>query len=205
MYNLPTQNNVDGFTIEGMTNKYEFDAERLNKRMRDRRVDVGTLAYLTKQKGRAVSTDMIYKLQKNERPNVSAEILAALADALECSVEYLVGRTDKAAPISKQDIPADFLMLWNIYERLDDFQRFQLITQARLIDDDLQSIVYDASIEMIYRQLAKAATKEGMEQAVAALETARAAARNRDWGTVTRFLSDYRHLIEDERKQTENN
>lgn len=41
-----------------------------------------------------ISVAQVYRLEKGERPNVSAVVLTKLALALESSVEYLLGVTD---------------------------------------------------------------------------------------------------------------
>lgn len=46
-----------------------------------------------------VSHSYIYKLEHNERPNVAGVVLARLADALDTTTDYLLGRTPDPAPV----------------------------------------------------------------------------------------------------------
>lgn len=55
-----------------------------------------SLGYLETQSG--VSKSQISLMSRNERPNVSAAILAKLAIALGCTVDYLLGLTDDPRP-----------------------------------------------------------------------------------------------------------
>lgn len=67
--------------------------ERINRLMELRGWGPGELEY---QSG--VNYDTIYKLRIHKRPRTSAEVLAKLAQALGCSVDYLVGLTDSPLP-----------------------------------------------------------------------------------------------------------
>lgn len=56
-------------------------------------LDPGQLAYKA-----GIDTSYVHRLERGERPNVSGEILARVADALHTSVDYLLGRTGDSAP-----------------------------------------------------------------------------------------------------------
>ncbi len=66
---------------------------RIRSLREDRGWEAGQLGYKAE-----VSTSMIYKLETNERPNVSGVILDRLATALGTSVDYLMGRTNDPRP-----------------------------------------------------------------------------------------------------------
>ena len=70
-----------------------MNVERINLLMTLRGLGPGELAYLS-----GVGYDTIYKIRQNERPRTSAEILGKLAQALGCSVDYLLTLTDVPAP-----------------------------------------------------------------------------------------------------------
>lgn len=72
-----------------------FRQDRLNELMARRKLMPGQLKIKS-----GVSQPMIHRLQNGERQNVSAVIVAQLAQALGCSVEYLVGITDDPSPKS---------------------------------------------------------------------------------------------------------
>jgi transcriptional regulator with XRE-family HTH domain len=56
-------------------------------------LEAGQLAYKAK-----VDRSYIFYLERNERPNVSGVILGRIADALNTSVDYLLGRTNDPGP-----------------------------------------------------------------------------------------------------------
>lgn len=56
-------------------------------------LEAGQLAYKAH-----VDKSYIHYLERNERPNVSGVILGRIADALNTSVDYLLGRTNSPAP-----------------------------------------------------------------------------------------------------------
>lgn len=62
-----------------------FRGDRLNQLMEKKKLNAGQLEYMT-----GVSQSMIWNLQNDLRPNVSAIIVAKLADALECDIEFLL-------------------------------------------------------------------------------------------------------------------
>ncbi len=72
-------------------------AAALSKRLRELREQRGwsisTLASLS-----GVSVSQLYRLEKGERPRVAAVTLARIAQALETSVDYLLGLTDNSKP-----------------------------------------------------------------------------------------------------------
>lgn len=70
-----------------------FDVDRLGKLMELRGWKPGQLEY---QSG--VKYDTIYKIQSSTRPGTSGAIIAKLAKALGCSVDYLVRMTDDPTP-----------------------------------------------------------------------------------------------------------
>jgi hypothetical protein len=42
----------------------------------------------------------VYRIEEGERPNTSAIVVAAIADALNTSTDYLLGRTNDPAPLA---------------------------------------------------------------------------------------------------------
>lgn len=63
-------------------------------------LEIGQLAYKT-----GVSKAHLYRIEGDERPNVSAVVLERISVALDTSVDYLVGRTDNPAPPLSADAP----------------------------------------------------------------------------------------------------
>jgi transcriptional regulator with XRE-family HTH domain len=78
-----------------LMNTVKFRGDRLATMMEKRNLKPGQLEYMAE-----VSQPMISLLLSEQRPNVSAVIVARLADALGCSVEYLVGLTDDPSPVA---------------------------------------------------------------------------------------------------------
>jgi transcriptional regulator with XRE-family HTH domain len=84
-----------------------FRTDRLKLMMEKRNLKPGQLEYLS-----GVSQPMISLLLKDSRPNVSVIIVAKLAGALGCSVDYLVGLTEDYRPLPM-----------NLTDALDDLVR----------------------------------------------------------------------------------
>jgi len=68
--------------------------QRVKSLREERDLDVGQLSYKSK-----VSVSMIHRLEAGDRPNTSGVILARLADALDTSTDYLLGRTNDPSPL----------------------------------------------------------------------------------------------------------
>jgi transcriptional regulator with XRE-family HTH domain len=66
-----------------------FDGARLQAVRNRRKLSVSDVGRLS-----GVSARHIWRLEKNQRPNVSAVTLACIARALEVDMEYLVGLSD---------------------------------------------------------------------------------------------------------------
>ena len=67
---------------------------RLRSLREHRGLEVGQVAY---KSGVHIST--IHKIEADDRPNTSGVILARLADALDTSTDYLLGRTNDPSPL----------------------------------------------------------------------------------------------------------
>lgn len=75
----------------------QFRSDRLKTLMEKRdNLTNGQLEYMS-----GVSSTMIWNLQNGNRPNVSAVIVAKIAEALDCSVYYLLGLTDDPRPLNQ--------------------------------------------------------------------------------------------------------
>lgn len=115
------------------------------KSLREHRgLDVGQLAYKS-----GVSAGYIYKLESNERPNVSGVILADLARALGTTVDYLLGRTNDPRPTPRSTSDVDFahlLRLQRIAERVARLpeERQQVVMDALLTLLDVEDTLQDA-------------------------------------------------------------
>jgi len=112
--------------------------------MSAKKVGPGELAYLS-----GVSYDYIYKIRKGQAKNVSAIMLAKIANALDTSVDYLLGLTDDPTPPQREDtgaraLPPDLLPLCERLSRLPEDERKNIIdivmrivefTEAHVEDD----------------------------------------------------------------------
>lgn len=103
-----------------------FRPDRLRFMMEKRKLTPGQLHYLTN-----ISQPTISLLMNGERPNVSAVFVAKLADALNCSMEYLVGLSDDYTPnsITLTDALAELLV---IARGLPSFRQDDLLSQAKM-------------------------------------------------------------------------
>jgi transcriptional regulator with XRE-family HTH domain len=70
-----------------------FDGARLQAVRRRRRLSVDEVGQMS-----GVSARHIWRLEANQRPNVSAVTLACIARVLEVDMEYLVGLNDSPRP-----------------------------------------------------------------------------------------------------------
>jgi transcriptional regulator with XRE-family HTH domain len=70
-----------------------FDGARLQAVRKRRRLSVSEVGQIS-----GVSARHIWRLEANQRPNVSAVTLACIARALEVDMEYLVGLSDSPQP-----------------------------------------------------------------------------------------------------------
>lgn len=75
------------------------NVDRINQLMQKRRWGPGELSY---QSG--VNYETLYKLRSGQRPRMSADLLGKLAQALNCSVDYLLGMTDNEAPYAADQV-----------------------------------------------------------------------------------------------------
>jgi transcriptional regulator with XRE-family HTH domain len=67
-----------------------------------RNLEPGVLAYKA-----GVSTAHIYRLESDRRPNASAVVVGKIADALDTTVEYLIGLTDDPSPLRPSTLELD--------------------------------------------------------------------------------------------------
>jgi transcriptional regulator with XRE-family HTH domain len=92
-----------------------------------KKLNAGQLEYMT-----GVSQSMIWNLQNDKRPNVSAVIVAKLAEALECSIEFLLDVSPQAlaegkAPYNVAHLDEKQRAILDFFESLsDDEQEFVL-------------------------------------------------------------------------------
>ena len=66
---------------------------RIRSLREDLDLDVGQLAYKA-----GIHPSTIHKIEAGERPNTSGVILAGIADALQTTTDYLLGRTNYPGP-----------------------------------------------------------------------------------------------------------
>ena len=76
----------------------------------------------------------------NSKMGLSAKILYDIADCLNCSVDYLLGRTDEAGsptPSDRQirqlDLSGNELTIVKLFEKLSETQQGELIGRAKLM------------------------------------------------------------------------
>lgn len=111
----------------GMTGEeLEFRIDRLDRLMEKRGLGPGELAYLS-----GISYNMIYKMRKGERPNISAILAVRLARALNTTVEFLID-----VPQNKdENVLAEEKAPYNV-AHLDDNQRAILEFFESLSEDE---------------------------------------------------------------------
>ena len=110
---------------------------RIRALREDRGWDAGVLAYKT-----GVSASYIYKLETGGRANASADILGRMADALETTIEYLIGATNDPAPLAARTLDVDLSP-----EHLLRLQRF--VERVARLPQERQQVVMDALMTLL--------------------------------------------------------
>lgn len=77
----------------------------------------------------------ISRLESGKSPSVSAAVLGQIADALETSVDFLMGRTDSPAITPTPNDPSfatpEFHRLKNLWSRLGERERNAILAMAK--------------------------------------------------------------------------
>ena len=81
-----------------------MDMEGFGKRLRERRQQRGLTQMALATRTGIIQGD-ISLLERGKKPALWAETLARFAVALECSLDYLVGRTDDPNPVPSKPPP----------------------------------------------------------------------------------------------------
>jgi DNA-binding Xre family transcriptional regulator len=123
-----------------MERKPVFKSNRMNELMEKRDLDPGKIEYLAD-----ISRSQVWYLQKGEKPNVSAVIVARIARILNCSVDYLMDLTDDPTPVNNRNLPQDFIELWEVYQSLDEIDRQRLLVQVHLLNGDMAQVAQVAA------------------------------------------------------------
>lgn len=109
----------------------ELRIDRLDRLMDQRGLGPGELAYLS-----GISYNMIYKMRKGERPNLSAILAVKLARALNTTVEFLVD----VPPSGDENVLAEERAPYNV-AHLDDNQRAILEFFESLSEDEQEFVL----------------------------------------------------------------
>lgn len=104
---------------------YQFRHDRLEELMKKRGLNDGQLAYMA-----GMSKSMIFYLRSGERPNVSAVNAAKIAEALGCSVDYLLGLSDDPLP-SRLELGEVGIELLTIAKTLPESRQRDLLLIAQ--------------------------------------------------------------------------
>ena len=81
-----------------------MDMDALGKRLRDRREQVGLSQAEVSRRTGIIQRDMS-RLEHGIKPALWADTLLRLAEALKCTTDYLLGRTDDPTPARKRPRP----------------------------------------------------------------------------------------------------
>lgn len=98
----------ESITIGGMPNKTIVNLLRLKELMREKGWKAGELATYS-----GVKYDTVYSLVTGRRPNSNVATVKQIADALDVSVDYLLGLSDERMP-SGEVMPAELRRLLSI-------------------------------------------------------------------------------------------
>jgi hypothetical protein len=117
-----------------MKREPRVDVKRLEKLIQDRGLEIGQVGYLA-----GVDYNTLYKIRNHNRPRTSAEIVGRLAQALNCSTDYLIGLTDNPLPYSSQPMGSFAQELLMVSGRLSaKRQRELLIIANSLVQAELE-------------------------------------------------------------------
>jgi len=100
----------------------EIRVNRLKGLIDQHGLGVGQVAYRT-----SISAAHIYRILAGERPNPSAAILGALAQALDTTTDYLLGLTDNPLPSAESAALRSQLE----YELLQEFRKLEDLEDKR--------------------------------------------------------------------------
>ena len=117
---------VGGETVSSPNDVFSsFDFERVATLLEGKNMSLGDLAAAIGLKPSA--------LEFIKRPGAvpSTPVLYKMADALDCSVDYLLGLTDEVNPVTSQRLNSDELDLVGIYRDLNDLGQSTLMGTAR--------------------------------------------------------------------------
>ena len=81
-----------------------MDMDALGKRLRERREQAGLSQADVSRRTGIIQRD-ISRLEHGIKPALWADTLLRLADALECTTDYLLGRTEEPTPTPKRPRP----------------------------------------------------------------------------------------------------
>jgi transcriptional regulator with XRE-family HTH domain len=127
-----------------------FDAARLQDLMDKRAVSDYQLAKRT-----GISRTMIYYLRKGERKSASAEVMTKLANALETTLDYLIGAEGTHDGRVTVTVPEGVRRLTEIANRLSELRQEELVRIAAALEqvEREQAATLD-SVEIVRQILA---------------------------------------------------
>lgn len=158
-----------------------FDAKRLQDLMDRRNVSDYKLGKMT-----GISRTMIYYLRKGERKSASAEFITKLANALDTTVDYLLGEEVNGSGRVTVTVPEGVRRLTEIANRLSEIRQEELVRIAAALEQvEREQATYWNSVEIVQQLLAFAEHyREGDDpDLLDLLETLRRAPRRLDTGT----------------------
>lgn len=114
--------------IQDMPKKPMVNLTRLMKMMDKKGYDIVELAEYS-----GVKYDTVYSLVKGRRTNTTADTLRRIADALDTSIDYLLGDTDDATPPVAR-LPEPIRQLAEIANRLSGVRQDELVRIAATLE-----------------------------------------------------------------------
>lgn len=109
---------------------------------------------LAEQSG--VAYDTIYKVRSTQRPRTSAEVVAKLAVALGCSMDYLMGLTDAPVPTASEEMSTVMLHLCLVAHALPEGRQRDLLRIA----EALQEATQEDAVEQLHVQMMELVMEE---------------------------------------------
>lgn len=155
-----------------MKKKSMVNLNRLEALLSEKNWGVGELSTYS-----GVKYDTVYSLRAGRRPNTRAETLKRIADALDTSIDYLLGESDIRKPVPTE-VPEAIRRISEIAGRLSESRQEELLRIAHALEGVEQEESGDPTYIAATRELLKFAQQHQDEGGENLLPLLRALLRN---------------------------
>lgn len=147
-----------------------LQVQRIDELMESRGWKPGELAERS-----GVAYDTIYKIRASRGPRTSAEIVAKLAIALGCSVDYLLGLADEPLPSGEKVMSALLIDLCNIANALSEPRQRDLLRIAEALQvagqDETQDDLHAEMMQIVLAEIQRISGDDALSEVLDRLES----------------------------------